>query len=71
MPMAKVRTGFCSNLVATEHTREESSPPESRKPTGASESSLFSIACISRLRMCFEAVSASSWHTAEGSSASA
>jgi hypothetical protein len=38
MPMAKVRIGLVSSFVAMAQTSEESSPPESRKPTGASAS---------------------------------
>ena len=51
IPMAKVRMGLPSFLAAMEHTSEESSPPESRKPTGASASSRFSTPAISFSRM--------------------
>ena len=58
--MAKVRMGFGLRRDAIEQTRLESSPPESRKPSGASESRRLSTAWMSSSRMCFAAVSSSS-----------
>ena len=66
MPMAKVRIFFPSTTEEMAHTREESSPPESRKPRGASASSRLSTAAISLLRMLRQTVSRSSveyWET--------
>ena len=60
MPIAKVRIGFLLCLAAMAQTREESSPPESRKPSGASASSRFSTAEISFSRIFFVTVSRSS-----------
>ena len=51
IPMAKVRMGRPSLRAAMAQTREESSPPERRNPTGASASSRFSTPAISFSRM--------------------
>ena len=59
MPMAKVLMGLSSILWAMAHTSEESSPPESRKPTGASASSRFSTPSISRRRSFWQTWSSS------------
>ena len=50
IPMAKVRIGWSSIRCAMAQTREESRPPESRNPSGASASSRFSTPSISRRR---------------------
>ena len=61
MPMAKVRMGFCRFLAAMAHTRLESSPPESRKPRGASASSRFSTPATSFSRMLRHTSSSGAW----------
>ena len=50
MPMAKVRMGLSRIFWAMAHTSEESSPPESKNPTGASASRRFSTPSISNRR---------------------
>ena len=60
MPMAKVRMGCFSSRAAMAHTRLESSPPERRKPRGASASSRLSTAAMSLSRMFRQTVSRSS-----------
>ena len=47
MPMAKVLIFSPLSLAAMEHTSEESRPPESRKPTLASATSLFLTPSVS------------------------
>ena len=60
MPMAKVRIGVLLRRAAMAHTKEESSPPDSRKPTLASATSRFSTPAISFSRMFQHTVSRSS-----------
>ena len=61
---AKVLIGVLLFLAAIAHTRDESSPPESKKPTFASAARRFSTPATSFLRICAHAVSRSSWQTA-------
>ena len=63
MPMAKVRMGALLFRAAMAHTREESSPPESRKPTLASATSRFSTPATSLSWIFRQAVSRSSRQT--------
>ena len=60
IPMAKVFIGVDEYFWAMAQTREESRPPESRNPTFASETSLFSTPAISFCRIFEHAVSLSS-----------
>jgi len=57
MPMAKVFIGFFRSRADTAQTSDESSPPLSRNPTGASASSRFSIPAISLFFMLRHTVS--------------
>ena len=60
IPIANVFIGLSENFCATAHTRDESSPPDKRNPTGASESSLFFIPATNLSWMFLQAVSTSS-----------
>ena len=71
MPIAKVRIGFPSSRAAMAHTRLESSPPERRKPRGASASSRLSTAAISLSWMFWQTVSMSSDRLRPGRAGSA
>ena len=59
MPMANVRMGLFSSRRAMAHTSEESSPPESRKPMGASASRRFRTPAMSFSRSRAQAPSSS------------
>ena len=63
MPTANVRIGALSFFCAMAHTRDESSPPERRKPSFASDTRRFSTPATSLSCILAQTVSRSSRHT--------
>ena len=60
IPIANVSIGFLSIFAAIAQTSDESKPPDSKKPNGASASNLFSTPLISNFFIFWQAVSTSS-----------